>query len=60
LHVICGKIIVTSIENAFLTIVPINLWAAGENLPQIKRVIAVTVDKVMREPTLVANRPCLL
>lgn len=49
---ICGKIIVTSIENAFLTIVPINLWAAGENLPQIKRVIAVTVDKVMREPTL--------
>jgi uncharacterized membrane protein (UPF0182 family) len=51
-HVIRGKLIVTPIENAFLYIVPIYLQAAGENFPQLKRVIAVTGDKVVMQPTL--------
>jgi uncharacterized membrane protein (UPF0182 family) len=45
-------LIVTPIENAFLYVVPIYLQAAGENFPQLKRVIAVTGDKVVMEPTL--------
>jgi uncharacterized membrane protein (UPF0182 family) len=51
-HVLRGKLIVTPIENSFLYIVPIYLQAAGENFPQLKRVIAVTGDKVVMEPTL--------
>ena len=51
-HVIRGKLIVTPVENAFLYIVPIYLQAEGENFPQMKRVIAVTGDKVVMEPTL--------
>jgi uncharacterized protein len=51
-HVIRGKLIVTPIENAFLYIVPVYLQAAGTNFPQLKRVIAVTNDKVAMEPTL--------
>jgi uncharacterized membrane protein (UPF0182 family) len=51
-HVIRGKLIVTPIENAFLYIVPVYLQAAGENFPQLKRVIAVTGDKVVMAPTL--------
>jgi uncharacterized membrane protein (UPF0182 family) len=51
-HVIRGKLIVTPIENSFLYIVPIYLQSAGENFPQLKRVIAVTGDKVVMEPTL--------
>jgi uncharacterized membrane protein (UPF0182 family) len=51
-RVIRGKLIVTPIENAFLYIVPLYLQAAGENFPQLKRVIAVTGDKVVMEPTL--------
>jgi uncharacterized membrane protein (UPF0182 family) len=51
-HVIRGKLIVTPIENAFLYIVPLYLQSAGENFPQLKRVIAVTGDKVVMEPTL--------
>jgi uncharacterized membrane protein (UPF0182 family) len=51
-HVIRGKLIVTPIENAFLYIVPIYLQAAGENFPQLKRVIAVAGDNVVMEPTL--------
>jgi hypothetical protein len=51
-HVIRGKLIVTPIENAFLYIVPIYLQSAGENFPQLKRVIAVTGEKVVMEPTL--------
>jgi len=51
-HVIRGKLIVTPIENAFLYIVPIYLQAAGENFPQLKRVIAITGDKVVMEETL--------
>lgn len=51
-HVLRGKLIVTPIENSFLYIVPIYLQAAGENFPQLKRVIAVTGDKVVMAPTL--------
>jgi uncharacterized membrane protein (UPF0182 family) len=51
-HVLRGKLIVTPIENGFLYIVPIYLQAAGENFPQLKRVIAITGDKVVMEPTL--------
>ena len=51
-HVLRGKLIVTPIENSFLYVVPIYLQAAGENFPQLKRVIAVTGDKVVMEPTL--------
>jgi uncharacterized membrane protein (UPF0182 family) len=51
-HVIRGKLIVTPVENSFLYIVPIYLQAEGENFPQLKRVIAVTGDKVVMEPTL--------
>ena len=51
-HVLRGKLIVTPIENSFLYVVPIYLQAAGENFPQLKRVIAVSGDKVVMEPTL--------
>ena len=42
----------TPIENSFLYIVPVYLQAEGTNFPQLKRVIAVTADKVVMEPTL--------
>ena len=51
-RVICGKLIVTPIENSFLYIVPLYLQAEGTNFPQLKRVIAVAADKVVMEPTL--------
>ncbi len=51
-HVLRGKLIVAPIENSFLYIVPICLQAEGENFPQLKRVIAVTGDRVVMEPTL--------
>lgn len=51
-RVIRGKLIVTPIENSFVYVVPIYLQAAGENFPQLKRVIAVTGDKVVMAPTL--------
>ena len=40
-RVIRGRLIVTSIENSFLYIVPLYLQAEGANFPQLKRVIAV-------------------
>jgi uncharacterized protein len=51
-RVIRGTLIVTPIENSFLYIVPLYLQAEGTNFPQLKRVIAVTADKVVMEPTL--------
>lgn len=51
-RVIRGKQIVTPIENSFLYVVPLYLTAAGTNLPQLKRVIAVAADKVVMEPSL--------
>jgi uncharacterized membrane protein (UPF0182 family) len=51
-RVIRGKQIVTPIDNSFLYVVPLYLTAAGTNFPQLKRVIAVTGDKVDMAPTL--------
>jgi uncharacterized protein len=51
-RVIRGKLIVTPIENSFLYIVPLYLTAEGTRFPQLKRVIAVTADRVVMEPTL--------
>lgn len=51
-HVIRGKLIVTPIENSFLYVVPLYLQAEGENFPQLKRVVAVSGDHVVMEPTL--------
>ncbi len=51
-RVIRGKQIVTPIENAFLYVVPLYLTAEGTNFPQLKRVIAITGDKVVMEPSL--------
>ena len=51
-HVIRGRLIVTPIENAFVYIVPVYLQAAGDNFPQLKRVIAVTGDRVVMATTL--------
>jgi len=51
-RVIRGKLIVTPIENSFLYVVPLYMTAEGTNFPQLKRVIAVTADKVVMAPTL--------
>jgi uncharacterized membrane protein (UPF0182 family) len=51
-HVVRGKLVVIPIENSFLYVVPLYLRAQGTNFPQLKRVIAVTGDKVAMEPTL--------
>lgn len=51
-QVIRGKLVVIPIENSFLYIVPVYLKAQGTNFPQLKRVIAVTADRVVMEPTL--------
>nr|WP_294518006.1 UPF0182 family protein [uncultured Rhodopila sp.] len=51
-RVIRGKLIVTPIENSFLYVVPVYLQAEGTSFPQLKRVIAITGDKVAMEPSL--------
>ena len=50
--VIRGKLVVIPIENSFLYVVPLYLQAEGANLPQLKRVIVATGDKVVMRPTL--------
>lgn len=50
--VIRGKLVVIPIENSFLYVVPLYLKAQGTNFPQLKRVIAITADKVAMETTL--------
>ncbi|MGC2160354.1 MAG: UPF0182 family protein, partial [Silvibacterium sp.] len=51
-QVIRGKLVVIPIENSFLYVVPVYLKAEGTNFPQLKRIIAVTADRVVMEPTL--------
>ena len=51
-QVIRGKLVVIPIENSFLYVVPLYLKAEGTNFPQLKRIIAVTEDRVVMEPTL--------
>jgi uncharacterized membrane protein (UPF0182 family) len=50
--VIRGKLVVIPIENSFLYVVPLYLRAEGTNFPQLKRVIAVTGDRVVMRPSL--------
>ena len=45
--VIRGKLVVIPIENSFLYVIPLYLRAEGTNLPQLKRVIAATGNKVV-------------
>lgn len=51
-QVIRGKLVVIPIENSFLYVVPLYLKAAGTNFPQLKRIIAVTANRIVMEPTL--------
>ena len=47
-----GNLIVIPIENSFMYVEPVYLTAEGTNIPQLKRVIVVSGDKVVMEPTL--------
>jgi uncharacterized membrane protein (UPF0182 family) len=47
-----GNLIVIPIETSFLYVEPVYLTAEGTNIPQLKRVIVVSGDKVVMEPTL--------
>jgi uncharacterized membrane protein (UPF0182 family) len=47
-----GNLIVIPIENAFLYVEPVYLTAQGTNIPQLKRIIVVSGDKVVMERTL--------
>jgi uncharacterized membrane protein (UPF0182 family) len=47
-----GNLIVIPIENSFMYVEPVYLTAEGTNIPQLKRVIVVSGDKVAMEPTL--------
>ena len=54
-RVIRGNLIVIPIENSFMYVEPVYLTAEGTNIPQLKRVIALSGDKVVMEPTLDAS-----
>jgi uncharacterized membrane protein (UPF0182 family) len=47
-----GNLIVIPIENSFMYVEPVYLTAEGTNIPQLKRIIVVSGDKVVMEPTL--------
>jgi uncharacterized membrane protein (UPF0182 family) len=51
-RVIRGNLIIIPIENSFLYVEPVYLTAEGTNIPQLQRVIVVSGDKVVMEPTL--------
>ena len=51
-RVIRGNLIAVPIENSFLYVVPLYLTAEGTDFPQLKRVIVISGDKVVMEPTL--------
>jgi uncharacterized membrane protein (UPF0182 family) len=51
-RVIRGNLIVIPIGNSFMYVEPVYLTAEGTNIPQLKRVIVVSGDKVVMEPTL--------
>jgi uncharacterized membrane protein (UPF0182 family) len=44
--------VVIPIDNAFLYVEPVYLTAEGTEIPQLKRVIVVSGNKVAMEPTL--------
>jgi uncharacterized protein len=47
-----GNLIVIPIENSFLYVEPVYLTAEGTNIPQLKRIIVISGDNVVMEPTL--------
>lgn len=51
-HVIRGNLVVIPIDNAFLYVEPVYLLAEGVNIPQLIRVIVISRNKVVMEPTL--------
>lgn len=51
-NVIRGNLVVIPIENSFLYVEPVYLSSEGTNIPQLKRVIVISGDKVVMEPTL--------
>lgn len=50
--VIRGNLMVIPIENSFLYVEPVFLFSTTTNIPQLKRIIATTGNKVVMEPTL--------
>ena len=51
-RIIRGNLLVIPIENSFLYVEPVYLTAEGTNIPQLIRIIVVSGDKVVMEPTL--------
>ncbi len=51
-RVIRGNLVIIPIDNSFLYVEPVYLTAEGTNIPQLKRVIVISGDKVAMEPTL--------
>jgi uncharacterized membrane protein (UPF0182 family) len=51
-RVIRGNLVVIPIDNSFLYVEPVYLTAEGTDIPQLKRIIVVSGDKVAMEPTL--------
>jgi uncharacterized membrane protein (UPF0182 family) len=51
-QVIRGNLVVIPIEKAFLYVEPVYLLAEGVNIPQLIRVIVISGNKVVMEPTL--------
>ena len=51
-RVIRGNLVIIPIDNAFLYVEPVYLTAEGTNIPQLKRVIVVSGNKVVMAPTL--------
>jgi uncharacterized membrane protein (UPF0182 family) len=47
-----GNLLVIPIEDSFLYVEPVYLTAEGTNIPQLKRIIVVSGDKVVMERTL--------
>ena len=51
-RVIRGNLLVIPIANSFLYVEPVYLTAETESIPQLKRVIVASGDKVVMQPTL--------
>ena len=51
-RVVRGNLIVIPIENSFLYVEPVYLTAEENNIPQLKRVIAISGDRVVMEASL--------
>jgi uncharacterized membrane protein (UPF0182 family) len=51
-RVIRGNLVVIPIDNSFLYVEPVYLTAEGMDIPQLKRIIVISGDKVAMETTL--------